>query len=75
MASKGITVHAVAPGLVDTDLTGDLNDRQRSELLARIPVGRAATGAEIAAAVGFLTSDEAAYITGSTIVIDGGMTA
>jgi len=75
VASRGITVNAVAPGLVETDLVADLSDQQRSRLLAQVPAGRPAAPEEVASVVGFLASDEAAYVNGSTVVVDGGMTA
>lgn len=72
---KGITVNAVAPGLVDTDLTADLKEEQRKALLDPVPVERPATVEDIASVVSFLCSDKAAYITGSVLTADGGMTA
>ncbi len=73
VASRGITVNAVAPGFIDTDMTRALNEEQRSALLGRIPVGRLGSVDDIAAAVLFLASPSAAYITGETLHVNGGM--
>ena len=73
VAARGITVNAVAPGMIDTDMTRALTDAQRTALLGRIPAGRLGTAEEIAAAVAFLASDGAAYITGETLHVNGGM--
>jgi len=73
VASRGITVNAVAPGFIDTDMTRGLTDEQRAELLRNIPLGRLGTAAEVAAAVAFLASRDAAYITGHTLHLNGGM--
>lgn len=73
VAGRGITVNAVAPGLIDTDMTAGLPGAIREKLLSQIPAGRAGSPAEIAAAVLFLASDSAAYITGQTLHINGGM--
>lgn len=72
-ASRNITVNAVTPGYVATDMTAALTDEQRAAMLAGVPMGRPATPAEVAAAVTFLASDEAGYITGQTIRVNGGM--
>ena len=73
VASRGITVNCVAPGFIDSAMTGALNDKQREAILATIPAGRLGTSAEIAAAVVYLASAEAAYVTGQTIHVNGGM--
>jgi 3-oxoacyl-[acyl-carrier protein] reductase len=73
VASRGITVNAVAPGFIDTDMTRALNEEQRSALLAQIPIGRLGSADDIAAAVLFLASPQAAYITGETLHVNGGM--
>jgi 3-oxoacyl-[acyl-carrier protein] reductase len=73
LASRNITVNAVAPGFIDTDMTRVLNEGQRTQLLAQIPAGRLGTPAEVAAAVLFLASPESAYITGETLHVNGGM--
>jgi 3-oxoacyl-[acyl-carrier protein] reductase len=73
VASRGITVNAVAPGFVDTDMTRALTAEQRSTLQAQIPLGRLATPEDIAGAVLFLASPQAAYITGETLHVNGGM--
>lgn len=73
VANRGITVNAVAPGFIDTDMTRKLNDKQRDMALAQIPVGRMGEASEVAAAVAFLASDAAAYITGETLHVNGGM--
>lgn len=74
IASRGITVNAVAPGFIETDMTANLNDKQREALLNNIPLKRLGTPEDVAKVVGFLCSDEAAYITGQVIAVDGGMT-
>jgi len=73
VASRGITVNAVAPGFINTDMTRALNEEQRAGLMAQIPVGRLGRPADIAAAVLFLASGPAAYITGETLHVNGGM--
>jgi 3-oxoacyl-[acyl-carrier protein] reductase len=73
VASRGITVNAVAPGFIDTDMTRALNDEQRTALLGQIPTGRLGRPADIAAAVLFLASESASYITGETLHVNGGM--
>jgi 3-oxoacyl-[acyl-carrier protein] reductase len=73
VASRGITVNAVAPGFIDTDMTRALNDEQRNTLMGQIPLGRLGTPADIAATVLFLSSPSASYITGETLHVNGGM--
>jgi 3-oxoacyl-[acyl-carrier protein] reductase len=73
VASRNITVNAVAPGFIQTAMTEVLTDQQKEQISTRIPAGRMGTPAEIAAAVVYLASDEAAYVTGETIQINGGM--
>ncbi len=73
VASRNITVNAVAPGFIATPMTDVLTDAQKTQISERIPAGRMGTPAEIAAAVVYLASDEAAYVTGETIQINGGM--
>lgn len=70
---RGITVNAVAPGFIDTDMTRGLSDEQKQMLLGQIPLGRLGDPEEIAAAVAFLASPQAGYITGETISVNGGM--
>ncbi len=73
IGSRGITVNAVAPGFIDTDMTRELPEAQRDALLASIPLGRLGHPEEIASVVAFLASDAAAYVTGETIHVNGGM--
>ncbi|OTA16155.1 3-ketoacyl-ACP reductase [Xenorhabdus vietnamensis] len=73
VASRGITVNVVAPGFIETDMTRALTDEQRAGISAGIPANRLGDAKEIASAVAFLASDEAAYITGETLHVNGGM--
>ncbi len=73
LGSRGITVNVVAPGPVATDMTAALGDKRLAELTAAVPLGRMATPEEIAGVVAFLASDDAAYITGAIIPVDGGL--
>jgi 3-oxoacyl-[acyl-carrier protein] reductase len=73
IGSRGITVNCVAPGFIDTDMTRALSEAQREELLRQIPLGRLGNPEEVAAAVAFLASPGAAYITGATLHVNGGM--
>nr|WP_298136769.1 3-oxoacyl-ACP reductase FabG [uncultured Pseudomonas sp.] len=73
VGSRGITVNAVAPGFIDTDMTRELPEAQRDALLTQIPLGRLGQAEEIAKVVAFLASDGAAYVTGATIPVNGGM--
>ena len=73
VASRGITVNCVSPGLIDTDFIADLPDKLRKEYLAAIPLKRFGTPDEVAASVLFLASRDADYITGSVLSVDGGM--
>ena len=73
VASRGITVNCVAPGFIETAMTDKLNEAQRDTILASVPAGRMGTPQEIAAAVLYLASQEAAYVTGATLHVNGGM--
>jgi 3-oxoacyl-[acyl-carrier protein] reductase len=73
LASRGITVNAVAPGLIETDMTGVLSDEIRQSILQKIPLGKLGQPDDIAAAVAYLASAEAKYITGQVLAVDGGM--
>ena len=73
MASRQITVNAIAPGYVDTEMTSGLGDQIKAAILENVPLGRLGTPEDIAGVVCFLASDMASYITGQTIVVDGGM--
>jgi 3-oxoacyl-[acyl-carrier protein] reductase len=73
VASRGITVNCVAPGFVESAMTQALNDKQRETILQRVPAGRLGTRSEIGPVVAFLASAEAAYITGQTLHVNGGM--
>ncbi len=73
IGSRNITVNTVAPGFIDTDMTKELGDKQKDALLSQIPLGRLGSAEEIAATVVFLSSPAAAYITGETIHVNGGM--
>lgn len=73
LGSRNITFNVVAPGFVDTDMTRALTEEQRADIVAQVPLGRYAQVEEIAAAVRFLASDDASYITGAVIPVDGGL--
>jgi 3-oxoacyl-[acyl-carrier protein] reductase len=73
LGSRNITVNCVAPGFIDTDMTKALPDAQRDALLGQIPLGRLGHSDEVAAAVAFLASPRAGYITGTTLHVNGGM--
>ncbi|WP_037607238.1 3-oxoacyl-[acyl-carrier-protein] reductase [Streptacidiphilus rugosus] len=73
LGSRNITVNVVAPGFVDTDMTGVLSEERRAQIVSQVPLARYAAPEEIASAVRFLSSDEAAYITGAVIPVDGGL--
>lgn len=72
-ASRGITVNAVTPGFIDTDMTSGLTEEQKSSMLTAVPLGRTGSALEIAAAITYLVSDEAGYITGQALRVNGGM--
>jgi 3-oxoacyl-[acyl-carrier protein] reductase len=73
VATRGITVNCVAPGFIETAMTEGLGEQQQARLLQQIPLGRLGSGADVAAAVGYLASAEAAYVTGQTLHVNGGM--
>ncbi|USZ14172.1 3-oxoacyl-ACP reductase FabG [Moraxella sp. FZFQ2102] len=73
IGSRGVTVNCVAPGFVETDMTEELDERLINSMLDAVPMGRMAQPEEIAAAVSFLASDEASYITGTVLAVNGGM--
>jgi len=73
LASRGVTVNAVAPGFIETDMTDALNDKVKTAMIDTIPLGRSGKPEDIAGAVAFLVSEDAAYITGQVICVDGGM--
>lgn len=73
VASRGITVNVVAPGFIATDMTDELNEEQRNAILSQIPAGELGSAQDIAKAVAFLASDDARYITGETIHVNGGL--
>jgi 3-oxoacyl-[acyl-carrier protein] reductase len=72
-AKRGVTANCVAPGFIATAMTDKLNDKQREAILARVPAGRLGSGEDVAAAVAYLASDEAGYVTGQTLHVNGGM--
>ncbi|CAN5154015.1 3-oxoacyl-[acyl-carrier-protein] reductase [soil metagenome] len=74
VASRNITVNVVAPGFIESPMTQALNEKQREGILADVPMGRLGSGADVAAAVAYLASTEAGYVTGQTLHVNGGMT-
>ena len=73
VASRNITVNSVSPGFIDTDMTNQLKDDQKNALIQSIPLGRMGTATELAKTVSFLASEEASYITGENINVNGGL--
>jgi 3-oxoacyl-[acyl-carrier protein] reductase len=73
LGSRGITANVVAPGFVDTDMTAALGDERKQEILGQVPLGRYASPEEVAQVVRWVASDEAAYVTGAVIPVDGGL--
>jgi 3-oxoacyl-[acyl-carrier protein] reductase len=73
LASRNVTANVVAPGYIDTDMTADFNDAAREKLLQTIPAGRVGTSGDVAAAVRYLASDDAGYVTGHVLCVDGGL--
>jgi 3-oxoacyl-[acyl-carrier protein] reductase len=73
VGSRGITVNAIAPGFIETDLTAELDDATRAEVQRRVSVGRFGTPQEIASAVGYLAGEQAGYVNGQVVVVDGGL--
>lgn len=75
LGGRGVTANAIAPGFITTDMTEDLDEKVRTEMLRKIPLKRFGEGKDVAGLVKFLLSDEASYITAQTLVVDGGMIA
>ena len=73
LASRGVTVNAIAPGFIETDMTGKLSDRVKEQAILQIPLGKIGKPEDVAKLAGFLASDDAGYITGQVIHVDGGM--
>ncbi|MBU4504632.1 MAG: SDR family oxidoreductase, partial [Proteobacteria bacterium] len=73
LAARNVTVNAVAPGFIETDMTAALSEKARNAMLSQVPMGRGGQPEDVAAAVKFLASDDAAYITGHVIHVNGGM--
>jgi 3-oxoacyl-[acyl-carrier protein] reductase len=73
LAGRNITVNCIAPGFIATPMTDGLNEKQKETIIARVPAGRLGSAAEVAAAAVYLASDEAAYVTGQTLHVNGGM--
>lgn len=73
IGSRGVTINVIAPGFIDTDMTAELSDERKTQIVANIPLARYGSSAEVAAAVAFLASPDAAYITGAVIPVDGGL--
>jgi 3-oxoacyl-[acyl-carrier protein] reductase len=73
VATRGVTVNAIAPGFIESAMTAKLGDKQRQAILSAVPMGRLGTGADVAAAAVYLASAEAAYVTGQTLHVNGGM--
>jgi 3-oxoacyl-[acyl-carrier protein] reductase len=73
VASRGVTVNCIAPGFIESPMTGALNDAQRAAILAKVPAGRLGVGEDVAVACLYLASDEAGYVTGQTLHVNGGM--
>ena len=72
-AKRGVTANCIAPGFIATAMTEKLKDKQHEAILAKVPAGKLGTGADVAAAAVYLASEEAAYVTGQTIHVNGGM--
>ena len=73
VASRNVTVNCIAPGFIESLMTDALNEKQKTAILATVPMGRLGTGAEVAAAVVYLASSQASYVTGQTLHVNGGM--
>jgi 3-oxoacyl-[acyl-carrier protein] reductase len=73
VATRGVTVNCVAPGFIESPMTDALNEQQKSQIMGSIPAARLGTGGDVAAACVYLASDEAAYVTGQTLHVNGGM--
>ena len=73
VATRGVTVNCISPGFIDTAMTANLTDEQKSKIIEKIPMGRMGTGSDISSLVLFLASNESSYITGQNIHVNGGM--
>ena len=73
VATRNLTVNCIAPGFITSPMTDGLNDKQREGILSRVPMGRLGSGGDVASATVYLASDEAGYVTGQTLHVNGGM--